>query len=475
MRNITFDKVFTLQWMHRVLAGGLIISYLLAAYGMFRTNLIPGKYLLPALLIPGCIAAFLVFLHITKKLSLGKAMALGMVSLLIIIGNLYLFSLGSATAKFFDAIQSDGYTYEEYSIIAKKDRHIKLSDKNHVTGIITTDTNSEQVKKEVDARTTTTYQEYGELTSTTMGLANQQSDLSVLKSAYVQLISENDPAFYQSIEVLATFTVKQKNQTVPTQADTTKPFIMYISGIDTYGAIGTVARSDVNILAVVNPQTHKILLVNTPRDYYVQLHGTTGLRDKLTHAGIYGIDMSVQTLKDLYGVNIDYYMRVNFATLTSVVDTLGGVSVYSDYDFMADGHHFATGYNQLDGKAALAFSRARKQFEGGDRTRGHNQQRVIEAVIRKLSTPETLVNYQKIMAALSGTFQTNASSDMIAAVMNKQLDDLESWKIESADVTGAGKTDYTYSMGQLPLYVMEPDPASVAAAKQKITQYLTGN
>jgi polyisoprenyl-teichoic acid--peptidoglycan teichoic acid transferase len=291
----------------------------------------------------------------------------------------------------------------------------------------------------------------------------------------VQLISENDPAFYQTVEVLATFTVRQKNLTVPTQADTTKPFVMYISGIDTYGAIGTVARSDVNILAVVNPQTHKILLVNTPRDYYVQLHGTTGPRDKLTHAGIYGIDMSVQTLEDLYGINIDYYMRVNFATLTSVVDTLGGVNVYSDYDFAADGHHFSIGYNQLDGKAALAFSRARKQFEDGDRTRGHNQQRVIEAILRKLSTPETLVNYQKIMAALSGTFQTNASGTTISAVMNKQLDDMEAWRVESADVTGAGKTDITYSMGSLPLYVMEPDQVSVGAAKRKITEYLTQN
>ena len=475
MRNITLDKVFTATWMHRVLAAGLVISYLLAAYGIFRTNLIPGKYLLPALLVPAIIVAGLAFVHVAKKLSRVKTVGIVIASLLVIAGNLYLFSLGNATAKFFDAIQADGYTYEEYSIIAKKNRHVKLSDGGHVTGLIGADINNGQVKKEVDARTKTTYQEYGELTSLTMGLTDQQTDLSVLKSAYVQLISENNPALHQTVEVLATFTVKQKNQTVPTQTDTTKPFVMYISGIDTYGAIGTVARSDVNILAVVNPQTHKILLVNTPRDYYVQLHGTTGLRDKLTHAGIYGIDMSVQTLKDLYGVDINYYMRVNFATLTSVVDTLGGVNAYSEYDFTADGHHFNAGYNQLDGKAALAFSRARKQFEDGDRTRGHNQQRVIEAIIRKLSTPETLVNYQKIMAALSGTFQTNASSETIAAVMNKQLDDMEAWQIESVDVTGAGKTEYTYSMGQVPLYVMEPDQASVDAAKRKIAQYLIQN
>ncbi|MDX2776118.1 LCP family protein [Streptomyces caniscabiei] len=456
-------------------AVGLVISYLFAAFGIVRTNLIPGKYLLPALLVPAIAAIGLAFLHAAKPLSRIKAIGIAVISLFVIIGNLYLYSLGSATARFLDAVQTDGYTYEEYSIIAKKDRHVKLSDNGHQAGFISTDANNDQVKKEVDARTKTIYQSYGELTSLTMALSDQHTDLAVIKSAYVQLLRENNPAFYQTTEILETFTVRQKNQTVPMQTDTTKPFVMYISGIDTYGAIGTVARSDVNILAIVNPRTHKILLVNTPRDYYVQLHGTTGPRDKLTHAGMYGIDMSVQTLEDLYGVDINYYMRVNFATLTSVVNTLGGVSVYSEYDFTAEGYHFNVGYNQLDGKAALSFSRARKQFEDGDRTRGHNQQRVIEAIIRKLSTPETLVNYQKIMAALSGTFQTNASSETIAAVMNKQLDDMEAWQIESASVTGTGRTDYTYSMGQIPLYVMEPDQPSIDTVKRKISHYLTAN
>ncbi|HJP81743.1 MAG TPA: LCP family protein [Candidatus Saccharimonadales bacterium] len=473
MRNITFDKVFTAKWMHRVFALSLVVSYLLAVYGIFRTNLIPGKYLLPALLIPGLVSAVLIYFQLFKSFSRIKGIILAVLSVLVIAGNLYLFSLGAATTKFFDSIQSDGYTYEEYSVVALKDVHVKLSSGEHTTGIITTDTNNDQVKAEMEERTKTTYAPVDDLTSLGLSLANRQTDTSVLKSAYLQLVSENNPAMYQNIEVLATFTVKVKNAIVPTVKDTSKPFVLYVSGIDTYGAIGTVARSDVNILLVMNPETHRILLVNTPRDYYVQLHGTTGLRDKLTHAGIYGIDTSVQTLQDLYGIPIDYYLRVNFATLTNVVDTLGGVSVYSDNDFTAEGTHFSVGYNQLDGKEALTFSRARHQFAEGDRTRGQNQQRVIEAIITKLSTPETLVNYRNIMAALAGTFQTNAGSGTITSIMNKQLDDLSKWMVESTSVDGTGTTAPTYSMGATPLYVMEPDQKTVDAAKQKIHSYLS--
>jgi LCP family protein required for cell wall assembly len=458
--------------MHRVFALSLVISYLLAVYGIFRTNLIPGKYLLPALLIPGLISAALVYFQIFKSLSRVRGIIFAVLSVLVIAGNLYLFSLGAATSKFFDSIQSDGYTYEEYSVVALKDSHVKLNSGEHTTGIITTDTNNDLVKAEMEERTKTAYTNVDDLTSLALSLANRQTDTSVLKSAYLQLVSENNPAMYQNIEVLTTFTVKVKNKIVPTTKDTSKPFVLYVSGIDTYGAIGTVARSDVNILLVVNPETHRILLVNTPRDYYVQLHGTTGLRDKLTHAGIYGIDTSVQTLQDLYGIPIDYYLRVNFATLTNVVDTLGGVSVYSDNDFTAEGVHFSVGYNQLDGKEALTFSRARHQFSEGDRTRGQNQQRVIEAIITKLSTPETLVNYRNIMAALAGTFQTNAGSDTITSIMNKQLDDLAKWTVESTAVDGTGMAAPTYSMGAVPLYVMEPDQKTVDAAKQKIHTYL---
>jgi LCP family protein required for cell wall assembly len=465
------NKVLILSRVQKTVGVILAISYLLAIYAIIRTQILPGKYLAIALPLTGLVIAFLVFTHLKKKLPIGNSITLSIFSLLITTLSLFIFSAGNATTAFLDKVQETGYTTEEYSIIAKKDRHIDLAKSNEHTALLATDTNTDLVKTEVNKKTKTEYKDYAELTSLTNALNTKEADASALQSSYVQLLQENNNTFYQSIEVLATFTIKIKTETAGTKTDTTKPFVVYISGIDTYGAVSTVSRSDVNMLAVVNPVTHQILLVNTPRDYYVQLHDTTGVKDKLTHAGIYGIDMSVNTMQDLYGVHIDYYMRVNFASLTSIVDALGGVNVYSDYAFNAGSYSYNTGFNQLDGKAALAFSRDRHSFDDGDRTRGKNQQRVIEAIIKKLSSPSTLVNYQSILKSLDGAFQTNANSSEITSLMNQQLNSMHSWQVESTSVDGTGATESTYSMGSMPLYVMIPNQATLSAAKQKISQY----
>lgn len=455
-------------WAYRVLAGLLGVSYLLAIFEIARTSIVPGKYLLPVILVPGVIVSLLIYLLIRKKFVGVKRVLLIAASLLVIGANAYVYSVATTTTKFFGAIQEDGYSYIEYSIIAKKDRNVSLSDSGHQTAFLATDTNNDLVKAEVDKRTTTNYGEQPLLTGITDAVSDNVTDLAVLKSSYVDLLKENDSSFYNTVEVLATFTIKVKNEATKTTVDTSKPYVVYISGIDTYGAISTVSRSDVNILMVINPKTHKILLVNTPRDYYVQLHGTTGTKDKLTHAGIYGADMSEQTLEDLYSTQIDYYVRVNFASLTNIIDTIGGVNVFSDYTFDSQSYSFTTGYNQVDGKKALDFARTRYAFEDGDRQRGKNQQHVIEAIIRKLNSPSTLVNYQNIMKSLEGTFQTNASASAIGTIINQQMDGARDWSVESISVDGTGTTNYTYSMGNIPLYVMEPNQASLDSAKQKI-------
>lgn len=465
------NKLLIVTRVQKSVGVALAISYLLALYAVIRTQIVPGKYLAIIIPVTGLIVAFLVYTHLKKTLSFKKGVALSAFSLFATALSLYIFSAGNATTAFLDKVQENGYTTEEYSIIAKKDRHISLGSGNQQTALLGTDANSDLVKTEVTKKTKAQYKDHPELTSLTIALDNKEADISALKSSYVQLLQENNNAFYQSIEVLAAFSIKIKTDAAGTKTDTTKPFVVYISGIDTYGAVSSVSRSDVNILAVINPKTHQILLVNTPRDYYVQLHGTTGVKDKLTHAGIYGIDMSVNTLQDLYGVHIDYYMRVNFASLMNIVDTLGGVDVYSDYAFKAGGYSYNTGLNKLDGKAALAFSRERYSFDDGDRTRGKNQQRVIEGIIRKLSSPSTLVGYQDILKSLDGAFQTNASSTEIASLVRQQMDDMRHWQTESISVDGTGVTASTYSMGAMQLYVMIPNQSSTDAVKQKIGQY----
>jgi LCP family protein required for cell wall assembly len=220
-------------------------------------------------------------------------------------------------------------------------------------------------------------------------------DVAVLNSANLQLARDTDEHFDSTFTIIGTFTIRVPNSTAtPSQVNANQPFAVYISGIDTYGNISTVSRSDVNILAIVDPAKRHLVLINTPRDYYVQLHGTIGSKDKLTHAGIYGVDMSRQTLEDLYDIDIPYYIRVNFSSLMAIVDTIGGVSVYSDYAF----GQFHVGRNELNGKQALQFSRERYSFTEGDRQRGRNQQRVIEAIVSKLSSPSVLVNYSSVLS-----------------------------------------------------------------------------
>ncbi len=461
-----------LNWVRQATGALLAIGYALAVYGVIATMLIPDIYLIFIVPITFLMVAPLVYLNLKKSLPQKKSIAVVILSLILAIASFYVYGIARSTNTFINNLHGDEYVYEEYNIIAKKDRRISLkASHQQAMGLLKTDSNNNLVKDEINKRTNVEYQEFDNPTSLTVALSSNQTDLATLKSSYVQLLSENHPAFYESIEVIDTFKIKIRKDIIG-KADIAKPFVVYISGIDTYGDIAATARSDVNILAVVNPQTHKILLVNTPRDYYVQLHGTTGVKDKLTHAGIYGIDMSIKTLQDLYETDINYYLRINFASLTKLVDALGGINVYSDNSFKSYTRSYNQGYNQLDGQAALEFSRERYAFEDGDRQRGKNQQRVIEAIIAKLSTPETLVNYQSILSSLDGSFQTNAKTEDITTLMNRQMNSMSKWQVESISVDGTGKTDVTYSMGSVALYVMEPNTNTVNSAKQKIKLYL---
>ena len=230
-----------------------------------------------------------------------------------------------------------------------------------------------------------------------------------------------------------------------------------------------------NQLAVVNPKTHHILLVNTPRDYYVQLAGTTGLKDKLTHAGIYGIQKSIDTLEKFYGIDIQYYLRVNFDTLIRVVDVIGGVDINSDASFTCHTNnkvHVEKGWNHFNGAQALAYSRERYAYLTGDHHRGANQQQVITAIINKVSTSSVLIQkYNDILNSLDGSFQTDMSMDSILAFIRYQLDAMPDWNVESIAVSGFNSMDYTYSMGTgRKLYVMEPDMDSVQKAIARIQE-----
>ena len=262
---------------------------------------------------------------------------------------------------------------------------------------------------------------------------------------------------------------------------TKEPFVLYLSGVDTRGDLTEKARSDVNIIAAVNPVTKQVVLINTPRDYYVDLAGTNS-KDKLTHAGLYGVQTSMDTLGNLYGVNVEHYIRINFAGFIDIVDALGGVDVYSDQAFTSVGSPgyydpttFAEGWNHLDGKSALAFARERHAFASGDIQRGINQMKVIDAMMNKIKSPTVLMSFSKLMDAVSDCFVTSLSQEQISALVRMQLASLSDWDIQSYAVTGtSGKSSQCYSAKGQSLYVMKPDENSVNQVKELIASILGG-
>lgn len=251
-------------------------------------------------------------------------------------------------------------------------------------------------------------------------------------------------------------------------------FILYITGIDTRSKkISKRSRSDVNILAAVNTETRQIALISTPRDYYVPLSISRGIPDKLTHSGVYGTNVSIDTMEMIYGIDIDYYFKVNFTGFKDIIDALGGVTVKAELSFSSGPYYFRKGYNFVDGEAALAFARNRKNT-GGDRQRGIHQMAVIRGVIEKAVSPALLTNYTKVLDGIKGSFETSVPYDFIAKLVRNQLDDGTEWNIVSYAVNGTGATRSVYSLSQK-AYVLIPDKSTIDKAKSLMEQVRLGN
>lgn len=257
------------------------------------------------------------------------------------------------------------------------------------------------------------------------------------------------------------------SQSAPGAVAHDQVYTVYISGIDNQVETAMVAksRSDVNILATINLDTNQVLLVSTPRDYFVPLSISNGIPDKLTHAGIYGIDVSMDTLGMLYGLDIAYYVRVNFAGFENIVDALGGITVYSEYEFDSKnilGYHFNQGYNRMNGEQALVFARERFSFAEGDMQRGRNQMEVIYGVLEKIQSMGTDVigNFNALLRSLTGSFETNIPMNLVTQILQEEANSIDDWSLYSYGVVGTDDNQVPYSMSQA-VYVMRPDQASV--------------
>lgn len=430
---------------------------------LFYLKILPIQYF--SVILIGYIIIFLLFAYglLNKKVKSNKKIIFNIICIIFVICFIFILYYLNSTMQFMDKIKSKGYQIETYYLIGhNSNQNIKT------VGVYKTD-NLEEALKQIDGFS---IQEYSNIKTMTNLFIKNQIDGLFVNEGTLEILKEEQNFDYQ---IIKTVSIKIKTKVDSNDVDVTKQsFSIYISGIDVKGSISSVSRSDVNMIMTVNPKTNKILLTSIPRDYYVQLHGTTGYKDKLTHAGLYGINMSIQTIEDLLNMNINYYIRVNFTTLIDVVDAIGGITIYSDKAFTAYTDRscsFKVGNNTVDGKCALAFSRERYAYQEGDRHRVKNQQTVLIAMIQKLTSSKTLLTkYNQILNTLSDSFETNISSNRIYSLINKQLDSMPNWNIETFSLDGSNSFNYTYSYSASKLYVMEPDTSTIEQAKIKIKE-----
>ena len=300
-------------------------------------------------------------------------------------------------------------------------------------------------------------------------LYDQKTAGIYMNEAQSALFDEIHEDFHEKTRVLYTYEITEEVEDFSKDVSVTQnTFNVFISGIDTTGPVSTVSRSDVNMIVTVNPQSKKILMTSIPRDYYITL-ANMGQKDKLTHAGLAGVENSVKTLENFLGIDINYYARVNFTSLIQMVDALGGIEVYSDQDIPKLGIH--EGINDMDGKKALSFSRERYSYKNGDNHRVQNQQKVLEAMINKMMSPAIITNYSSILDHIDGCFETNMTSDEITSLIKMQLSDMSSWDIQQIQLQGHGAmlTGGAYMPGNR-LYYMIPDEDSVSQCVAQIKE-----
>lgn len=372
---------------------------------------------------------------------------------------------------------------KEYSVSVMNDSQFtKLADlKQKSVGFLKTDTKSGNAEQYLQSQVEFDASFYDDLDTLTGVLTGDVVSAIVLETSRIAALQEESKNPLKDTRVIYTFEIEIEGEDVEIseKKPVEEPFLIYISGSDSRTGLQTVARSDVNILAAVNPNEKKMLLVSIPRDMYVQLHDTVGLRDKLTHAGIYGIDMSKNTVEDFLGVNIDHTVKVSFDTVVKVVDQLDGIEINSDQAMTLSAERgkkceYIVGKQKVDGDCALRFARERKSYETGDRHRGENQQEVITGIVNKLSGSKSyLLKLPTILNIAADSFETTLSRDEITEFIRMQLQNPLNWKVESISVNGTGAMEPTYSMGaNLPLYVMIPDNTTVVNATNKINEYL---
>lgn len=448
---------------------------------LLMLNVLPIKYLVLIFGLLAFLDAFALGSQYTRSAHMvGKVDCIFMI-ILLLIGNIYLIRANSTLLS----ITDNDYKIDRIAIVVLKDDPAQTlqeaADYTFGAQYISGSDKVEQAIAEASKKVGQDlyYTTYDDVFVMAQALYNGEVDALIYNAAYNDSLVEHYPTFKEDIRELENIEIKTKlEKKRGSKKDVTKDaFTIFISGIDTEGSIATTSRSDVNMLVTVHPRTKQVLMTSIPRDYYVQLPGISGdSYDKLTHAGLYGPECSMDTLSQVFGVEIDYYARVNFTTLRDMVNALGGVDIESRYEFTTvSGESFVQGMNyDVDGSSALAFARERYNLPNGDNDRVLNQQTVLKAIINKCISPAILTGYMGIMDSLSDSFETSLSQSQISSLVRMQLNDGSAWDILSSKVVGTGSEDYCYSSGDALLYVMIPDYDSVNTVADFIERIKSG-
>lgn len=462
----------------QVFAYFLILTYLVFSYMILKLDMIPMKYAVIIFGVLTIIVGVLSVLLLIKKIKNGIKYASMVISLIFTIifgaGVFYI----SETEDFMKKIGINDTIMEKYYVVVNTDSEYKkiadLKGKNIGTFDEKMDIYDEAIKllkEDVSAK----LKKYESVQDMSEELLNEKLDGIIISANHKDVIDEGVTGFKDLTTIIHTIEVEVevKNQVEHADIDiSSEVFNVYISGTDSYGSIQGRSRSDVNMIATINPKTNEVLLTSIPRDYYVQLHGTTGYKDKLTHAGMYGAEKSIKTIEDFMDIEIDYYVKVNFSTLIGLVDTIGGIDVYSDTAFVPwtdRSVYIPKGMVHMNGKMAIAFARERYAYFEGDRHRIQNQQDVLTAIINKaMKSPAILTKYTELLEKLSNSFETNVNIEEVTGLIKLQIDKMPSWTIKKYSLNGRDSENCTYSFGSQKLYVMEPDEETIKIGSKYI-------
>lgn len=439
---------------------GAVLSLVQAAtaaifiYLLNGTGMIPWKYVMLAFTVLSILILLVIFLiGIRKKRVRIIAIAISAVMIIAqLVGSNYLYR----TMNLLRNAESSYKTDVVNVVVRAEDPALEIADTAGYKFGIVDDLSREEKGTILESLSRDTggkdikYTPYSTVVEAANALIDKKIDAAVYREAYSTVIEEMTDSFSEKSRVVGSYEIRKEMEYESVEPG--EPFHLLISGIDVKGDISQASRSDVNIIVTINPKTKKILMTTTPRDFYVEIPGiSNGMRDKLTHAGIYGEDASIRTLEQLYGIDITYYVRVNFTTLIDIVDAIDGVDVWSDYEFDAftdSGVHIDKGWNHLNGRQALAFCRERYTFPDGDNQRGKDQQAVLKAIIEKVMSPALIVNASALIDSMRGSFQTDLPESKIAELINQQLSEGTDWIIlRQAAESGSSGMENTYSGG----------------------------